>query len=83
MEKLQASIYRDKVIRARAMTPEQRMEECFVLSGEAMEQSLAGAMWYLKTDDIESGWREVRRRSEILDKLQDQGFYTNHPQPTA
>ncbi|MCP5538135.1 MAG: hypothetical protein H7A51_18125 [Akkermansiaceae bacterium] len=66
------------MMRARAMTPEQRLEECFLLSDEALQQSLAGAMWQLGTEDVEEGWLEVKRRMDRLDSLRDRHFYSTN-----
>ena len=74
--KLQDTIYMEKVLRARAMTPAQRLAECFELSDEVLMQMLAGAMWQLETDDIETGWLEVRRRLDRLNAVHDRGRYT-------
>ena len=69
LKKLQDAIYMDKVRRARAMTPEERLEECSELSDEMMMQLLAGAMWQLATDDVDAGWNEVRERLDRLDRV--------------
>ncbi|MGB6222351.1 hypothetical protein [Haloferula sp.] len=37
---------------------------------------LAGAMWKLKTDDIDLGWAEIRRQLARLRKVHDHGRYT-------
>ncbi|MFK7910881.1 MAG: hypothetical protein AB8F34_09775 [Akkermansiaceae bacterium] len=76
LEKLQDAIYMEKVLRARAMTPEERLTESFELSDEVMMRMLAGAMWQLDTEDIEEGWQEVRRRLDRLDTLHERGLYT-------
>jgi len=76
LEQLQDAIYMEKVLRARAMTPEQRLEECFELSEEVMMQMLTGAMWQLQTDDVETGWREVRRRLDMLEAVHERGRYS-------
>jgi len=76
LKKLQDAIYMEKVLRARAMTPEQRLAEAFELSDEIMDQMLAGAMWQLETDDVEEGWLEVRRRLDRLDAVHERGRYT-------
>ena len=68
LKKLQDAIYMDKVRRARAMTPEERLEDFFELSDEMMKQMLAGAMWQLATDDVDSRWNEVRERLGRLDR---------------
>ena len=69
LKKLQDAIYMDKVRRARAMTPEERLEDFFELSDEMMKQMLAGAMWQLATDDVDSRWNEVRERLGRLDRV--------------
>lgn len=76
LRKLQDAIYMEKVLRARAITPEERLEEAFELSDAVLEQMLAGAMWQLGTDDVDAGWVEVRRRLDRLDEVSERGRYT-------
>ena len=76
LKDLQDSIYREKVLRARSMTPEQRWEAGFEITNEVGQRMLAGAMWKLKTDNIELGWTEVRRQLARLRKVHDHDRYT-------
>jgi len=76
LKDLQDSIYREKVLRARAMTPEERFNAGFEITNEAFQRMLLGAMWQLETDDVVLGWREVTRRLERLRRAHDHGHYT-------
>ncbi len=62
LEALQDAIYRDKVLRARAMTMEERLGEVFELTNSVLGRMLDGAMWQHGTDDRGEGFREVARR---------------------
>ncbi len=79
LKDLQDSIYREKVLRARAMTPEERFNSGFEITNEAFQRMLFGAMWQLEIDDIALGWREVERRLERLRRVQDHGRYISIP----
>jgi hypothetical protein len=82
LKDLQDSIYREKVLRARAMTPEERFDSGFEITNEAFQRMLTGAMWQLETDDIDLGWREVKRRLERLRRAHDHELYSaNQPVP--
>jgi hypothetical protein len=76
LAELQDAIYRDKVLRARAMTPEQRFDAVFELTNSVFERMHEGAMWQLNTTDPQVGWDEVRRRMDRLNQVHDFGFYT-------
>lgn len=71
LEALQAAIYRDKVLRARAMTPEERLDSVFELSNSVLKRMLAGAMWQLGSEDREAGERELARRIDRLRSVRD------------
>ena len=45
LKALQDAIYRDKVLRARSMTPDQRLAEVFELTNSVFERMHGGAMW--------------------------------------
>jgi hypothetical protein len=75
LKELQDAIYRDKVLRARGMSIEQRLEEVFDLSNCQMGMMLAGAMHRVGTQDEQTGWNEVRRWMERLDRVRDHGLY--------
>lgn len=84
LKELQDAIYRDKVLRARGMSIEQRLEEIFDLSNCQMGMMLAGAMARVGTEDQATGWKEVRRWMERLDRVRDHGLYvTEHQRRTA
>ncbi|MBX3740620.1 MAG: hypothetical protein KF712_06490 [Akkermansiaceae bacterium] len=74
---LQDSIYREKVMRARRASPEDRLGSVFELSDFQFQMMLAGAMARLDTEDEDEGWNEVRCALERLDKARDLGFYTD------
>jgi len=76
LAELQDAIYREKVVRARAMTPDQRFAAVFELTNSVFERMHEGAMWRLKTTDPQAGWAEVRRQLERLIKAQEAGYYT-------
>lgn len=75
LKALQDAIYRDKVLRARAMTEAERMEEVFAQSNHQFGMMLAGAMDRLGTQDENEGWIEVRRWMDRLDRVRDHGLY--------
>jgi hypothetical protein len=75
LETLQDDIYRDRILRARAMTIEQRFEEIMDLSASQFGMMLAGAMHRLGTEDEEAGWREVTRWMKRLDGVRRKDFY--------
>ncbi len=76
LKDLQDSIYREKVLRARAMTPEERFDAGFEITNESFQRMLFGAMWQLELDDITLGWREVERRLKRLRHAQEHRRYT-------
>ena len=82
LEALQDAIYRDKVARARAMTPEERLAEAFELTDEVVQRMHEGAMSRLGTDDAEEGWREVRRQLDRLTQAEEHGLYVSQ-KPSA
>ena len=75
LKALQDAIYRDKILRARAMTPEQRLAEVFELSNHQVGMMHAGAMDRIGTTDKEEGWVEVRRWFKRLDQVRDHGRF--------
>ena len=83
LKDLQDSIYREKVLRARAMTPEERLESVFELADFQMGMMHAGAMWQLNTDDVETGWKEVGRRLDRLREVQDAGRFISESSHTV
>lgn len=75
LKALQDDIYREKILRARAMTPGQRMAEIFELSDHQFGMMLAGAMHRLGIRDEKAGWREVARWMQRLDRVRERGLY--------
>lgn len=82
LKALQDDIYRDRVLRARRLTVEQRLADVFELSNHQFGMMLAGAMHRLGTRDEEAGWREVRRWMSRLDRLHEHGLYETKPAAT-
>lgn len=77
---LQDDRYRDKVLRARKMTAEQRLAEALELTNSVSAGMHEGAMWQLGTTDPQVGWQQVRRRLARWSRVQDQGrFVTEGP----
>ena len=75
LKALQDDIYREKVLRARKQTPEQRMADVFELSNFVPRMMLSGAMNKLETTDEALGWQEVRRWMARLDHVREHKFY--------
>jgi hypothetical protein len=77
LKELQEAIYRDRIIRARSMTPEARFEAGLAQTNSAMSRALEGAMGQTGITDVRKGWAEVRRRMERLCQVRDHGFYVS------
>lgn len=75
LKDLQDSIYREKVLRARAMTREERFLAGFELTNSVTRINLAGAMAKMGTDDEKLGWEEAKRLRARLNKARDYGLY--------
>lgn len=75
LKALQDDIYRERILRARKMTVEQRLADVFELSNHQFGMMLGGAMHRLGTRDEAAGWQEVRRWMERLDRVREQGLY--------
>lgn len=76
LKDLQDSIYREKILRARAMTREERFLAGVELTNEVSDRMLQGAMARLDTTDESLAWADVRRRTDRLRKTHDHGFYS-------
>ncbi len=83
LEALQEAIYRDKVLRARAMSEQQRFETVFELTDEVMERMLAGAMWQLGTASRKEGEAELVRRIDRLRRVRDLDRIGPEPRPNT
>lgn len=75
LKSLQDAIYRERILRARKMTEQERLAEVFELSNFQFGLMLAGAMHRLGTTDEAEGWAEVRRWMDRLDRARDHSFY--------
>ena len=71
LEGLQDDIYREKILRARRMTEEQRLSDVFEVSNHVFRMMLAGAMDRVKTVEESRGWEEVRRWMKRLDRVRE------------
>jgi hypothetical protein len=80
LKALQDAIYREKVLRARKQTVEERLADVFEVSNHQFGMMLAGAMHRLGTTNEEEGWVEVRRWMARLDQTRDFNVYANSPQ---
>ncbi len=81
LQDLQDSIYREKVRRARCLTPQERFDGGIEHTNFVMHLMLDGAMAQTGITDVRAGWAEVRRRMERLCRARDHRFYTSLPQP--
>ena len=75
LKELQDAIYREKVLRARSMTPEQRLDSALELTNGVFERMAEGVRWQLGTTDTAEIWREVRRRMDRLSRVHDSKLY--------
>jgi hypothetical protein len=75
LKELQAAIYRDKVLRARAMSPSERLDEALELSNDIYTWMLDGAKSQCGLSSDEDGWAEVERRLETLRRLHEKTLY--------
>ncbi|MFT3991364.1 MAG: hypothetical protein QM680_08125 [Luteolibacter sp.] len=82
LKALQDAIYREKILRARGMTIEERLNEVFELSQRQLGMMHAGAMHRLSTEDQTKGWEEVSRWLNRLDQVRDHGLYV-HEKPIS
>lgn len=72
---MQDSIYREKILRARRQTPEERLADVFELSNHQFGMMLGGAMHRIGTTDEREGWEEVGRWMRRLDRVRENGLY--------
>ncbi len=77
LKDLQDSIYREKVLRARAMTREERFMTGFELTNSVSAMNLAGAMARIGTKDEALGWAEAKRLRARLNRVRDHGLYVS------
>jgi hypothetical protein len=77
LKAMQDDIYREKILRARKLTPEQRLADVFDLTNSVFARMHEGAMWQAGSTDAEEGWKIVRQRLTRLQKVQDKGRFSN------
>lgn len=75
LKAMQDSIYREKILRARRQTPEERLADVFELTNGAFARMHDGAMWQAGITDVEAGWQIVRKRLERLRKVHEAGRF--------
>jgi len=75
----QDKIYREKVLRARGMTPSEKLQEGFDLTTEVFERMHAGVMSLKKLSDPEEGWLLVDQQLQRLRDVEEKGRYTTIP----
>ncbi|MFN5578181.1 MAG: hypothetical protein ACK49X_01045 [Akkermansiaceae bacterium] len=74
---LQDSIYREKILRARSMTREERFTAGCQLTNEVTERAFQGVIARDCTLNHKDAWLEVKRRAERLRQAQDHGLYVS------
>lgn len=72
---LQDAIYRDKVLRARAMTAAERLDEALELSNDIYTWMLDGAKAQCGLPSDEEGWAEVLNRLQRLRRIHEHALY--------
>lgn len=75
VKSLQNAIYRDKVLRARAMTAAERLDEALELSNDIYTWMLDGAMAQCDLPSDEAGWAEVQNRLQRLRRVHERALY--------
>jgi len=75
LKAMQDSIYREKILRARRQTPEERLADVFELSNHQFAMMLGGAMHRIGSTNVEEGWREVARWMRRLDRVREHNHY--------
>ena len=75
LEELQDAIYRERVLRARRMTPGERADAVFNLSELQLNMLLAGEMSRHQLSDIRLGWEKVRQALRRLDHVHEHQLY--------
>lgn len=78
LKAMQDSIYREKILRARRQTPEERLADVFKLTNTVFTRMHEGAMWQAGITDEQEGWEIVRKRLARLSLIHDAGRFVNH-----
>jgi soluble cytochrome b562 len=81
LKAMQDSIYREKILRARRQTPEERLADVFELTNAVFARMHEGAMWQAEITDHQKGWEIVRQRLDRLRKVNEAGRFLDHPNP--
>lgn len=79
LDGLRLQIVRERVHRARAMNPSQRLAEAFSLTDSVLGRMHDGALQRLATADRALAWAEVRRQLTRLRRLHDAGRFSATP----
>ncbi len=79
LKAMQDSIYREKILRARRQTPEERLADVFELTNSVFTRMHQGAMWQAGIKDEQKGWEIVRQRLARLRKVHELGRFVDHP----
>lgn len=77
LKAMQDDIYREKVLRARRQTPEERLADVFMLSNAVFARMHEGAMWQAGITDEKQGWEIVRKRLGRLRAVDEAGRFVN------
>ncbi len=77
LKDLQDSIYREKILRAKSMTREERFAAGCQLTNEVTERVFQGVMARNVNLDTKAAWTEAKRRAERLRQAQDHGLYVS------
>jgi len=81
LQALQDAIYRERILRARSMTPGERLHDVFELSNYSFSLMLDGAMRRTQSRDPETAWAMVENQLSRLGTVHDQGFYSPTGKP--
>jgi hypothetical protein len=78
LKAMQDSIYREKILRARRQTPEERLADVFELSDAEKKRMHDAAMLEIAdpTDDAQ-GWEVVKQRVELERRMRDAGRFVS------
>jgi hypothetical protein len=78
LKAMQDSIYREKILRARRQTPEERLADVFELSdAEMMRMHHVAMLEIADSADDAQGWEVVKQRIELERKMRDAGRFVS------
>jgi len=77
LKALQDAIYREKILRARGMSPEERFNEALELTNSVSERMIEGVIWQTGITDREQAIMEVRKRMDRMARARDKEFYVS------